>query len=120
MPGSTTQISYNPINQTINYIANIPNKGYFSVGYGTSMYNTDMIVWFAMGATSSQSDLYSTSHDKPKTLTPNSYVTTFVVQAASTQFYSSRTLVASGKDTYNIPLDSVIKMIYAYDPKSSK
>ncbi len=90
--GSITEIYYNPTNQTINYVATIPNGGYFSVGYGTNMLKADMLLWFASGADSSQLQLWSETMDMPDILDTNSYVTSFVPLGSSTQFFTSRYL----------------------------
>ena len=59
MDGCSTDIYYNPANQTINYIVTMPNGGYFALGYGTNMLKTDMVAWLASGTESSQIQMYS-------------------------------------------------------------
>ena len=103
--GAATDIYYNPINQTINYVTTIPDGGYFAVGYGTNMLKTDMVVWFASASNSSQLQLYSPTMDMPEILATNSYVTSFVSLIETTQFFTSRTLIPTQEDTYVIPLD---------------
>jgi hypothetical protein len=78
MDGASTDIYYNPSNQTINYVVTIPDGGYFAVGYGTNMLKTDMVVWFSSGSNSSQLQLYSLTAGRPEVLSTNSYVTSFV------------------------------------------
>ena len=92
MDGSSTNIFYNPTNQTINYVVTIPDGGYFAVGYGTNMLKTDMVLWLASGSNSSQLQLYSETADMPEILSSNSYVTSFEPLIATTQFVTSRFL----------------------------
>ena len=83
----------------------MPQTSYLAFGYGDSMTDTDMVSWIANGAFSAQTDLYSTGHHTPATVT-NSYVTDIAdPSAANVVFTSTRTLTPTGGDTYVIPLD---------------
>lgn len=44
----------------------IPNNSWFSIGFGASMTNTDMIAWFANDKVGLTKDYWSTSHDDPE------------------------------------------------------
>lgn len=43
-------------------IADIPNDSWFAIGFGTSMTNTDMIVWFAKQGQGAIRDLWSSGY----------------------------------------------------------
>jgi hypothetical protein len=81
--GAVSYITYNTTTKQIQYISTVPKNSYLSFGYGTSMSKTDMVVWEANGASSTQIDVYSTSHNTPSTVT-NTYTTTFTFDTVST------------------------------------
>ena len=81
--GAVSYITYNTTTNQIQYISTVPKNSYLSFGYGTSMSKVDMVVWEANGASSTQIDVYSTSHNTPATV-PNQYQTTFTFDAVST------------------------------------
>ena len=81
--GAVSYITYNTTTNQIQYISTVPKNSYLSFGYGTSMSKVDMVVWEANGASSTQIDVYSTSHNTPGTV-PNQYQTTFTFDAVST------------------------------------
>ena len=50
--GATIEIYYDKVMDTLVYEANVPFGSYVSVGYGSSMTNTDMCFWSANGVSS--------------------------------------------------------------------
>jgi len=43
----------------------MPNNSWFSIGFGATMKNTDMIAWFADNKVGLTKDYWSTSHKDP-------------------------------------------------------
>lgn len=89
------------------------------------MKNTDYVVWqsveddeLAPDAYTSQIDCWSDYNHHPPTNPINSYETTWTksLDAGVNTFTSYRGLQATKFNTYQIPLDTNIKMIYAYSP----
>ena len=115
--GATLRINYDPdaFGQNILYTAKVPNGSYLSVGYGTSMFNTDMILWSANGASSKQQDMYSTGHYNPSYSSKrNAYTTKFTYDDTFTFFESSRPLAKTSPGTYVIPVGQEFNMIFAF------
>lgn len=67
-----------------------------------------------------QLDMYSSGNSHPQTNQVNTYTTTVTQDLTSNMnvFVSYRALEATGDDTYTIPLDQNIKMVYAFLPTS--
>ena len=61
---------------TVSFQVVVPNNNYFSIGFGSTMRSTDMVVWMANGYQSQTIDLWSTGHDKPLTDGQQDYNTT--------------------------------------------
>jgi hypothetical protein len=89
------------------------------MGYGSSMTDTDMVAWIADGSTSYQEDMYSVT-EQPPTKLINSYTTSFVVQDTYVLFTTTRGMIATVDDTYDIPLDTQFSMVYAFLPGVTK
>lgn len=56
----TVQVKYNIELERIELIVVIPDNMYFSIGFGNSMLDCDMIAWHAKGAESTVVDYWST------------------------------------------------------------
>ena len=54
-----------PTNYSVRFTVVIPFNNYFAIGYGLTMFNTDMVIWEANGANSTALDLYSTGEVAP-------------------------------------------------------
>ena len=71
------------LNTTLNqftFITTVPNNNWFSLGFGPTMTNTDMILWQANGATGSRtSDMWSRSQSTPVNDTIQNIKSTYVV-----------------------------------------
>jgi len=52
---------------TVSFRTVMPDNDYFAIGFGSSMTNTDMILWQSNGANSKATDLWSTGHSTPTT-----------------------------------------------------
>jgi hypothetical protein len=94
------------------------------IGYGSSMYNTDEVLW-AAGADASSStvyDTYSTSDTRPTEDTTNLYTTaTPVLTNGFIVFTSTRPLTPPASDTnsFTITLGTSNDMIWAYNDYNS-
>ena len=64
---SFLEYSWEPETKMVTFVATVPNNNYFAIGFGTSMRNTDMILWQAIGEKSVTTDLWSTSYGRPAT-----------------------------------------------------
>lgn len=124
--GSSVEISYDTESEQIKYLANVKFGTYLSLGYGSSMKDTDYIVWQSIAddevdpeEQTSQIDCYSVANHHPVTNAVNTYSTTISKSefAELNTFVSYRPLEATGQNTYSIPLDSNIKMVYAFNPQ---
>ena len=58
------------------FLADIPNNSWLSIGFGTSMSNTDMIAWFAKDGRGAIRDLWSTGYGQPGTDTSDNLIST--------------------------------------------
>jgi hypothetical protein len=58
--------------------------------------------------------MYATTEARPAILAVNAYTTTFEDQISSVVFTSTRSMVATGDETYSIPLEQVFDMVYAF------
>ena len=61
---------------TVSFQVVVPNNNYFSIGFGSTMWSTDMVVWMANGYQSQTIDLWSTGDWKPLTDGQQDYNTT--------------------------------------------
>lgn len=82
------------------------------------MTNTDMVSWHANGHSSFQKDLWSTEQDTPHTNAKNNYVTSFEHLGNRVRFVSSRALETGEVNSFVIPVDQTIEMVYAFLPGS--
>lgn len=78
--------------QTVRFSVVMPNNEYFGIGFGSTMYNCDMVVWFANGQNSQAVDLYSYDHGTPRTDSQQDYKTSFTVSGSTVTFTSDRLL----------------------------
>ena len=66
----TMEVAYIPADddeeERMQFFVTMPDKMYFSIGFGGSMRNTDMIAWQADGRNSKVVDYWSTSRDTPE------------------------------------------------------
>jgi len=66
LANSLLTIKLNTTTNQFKFTATVPNNNYLSIGFGSSMTNTDMILWQANGATSSRtSDMWSLTYQIP-------------------------------------------------------
>ena len=52
---------------TVSFYVIVPNNQYFAIGFGSSMFGADMVMWQANGNSSKAVDLYSTGESTPST-----------------------------------------------------
>lgn len=112
----------------IYFIARVLENSYIALGYGSSMTNTDMVVWVADGESSYQTENWAIGHDLPATDSINVYSTTFILDGDTgyVNFTSVRaadpykdsenggSLGASATEAYIIPIDQSFDTIYAW------
>jgi len=95
--------SYDSATNSVVYDVCVNANTYLSIGYGSSMTNTDMVYWGANGASSQVLDLWSTGHSTPSTDNPSAYTSTFTVNSdGSVQFKSTRPLNPGTNKAYVI------------------
>jgi len=56
---------YDSQSQELVFRADLPNNSWLSIGFGSSMTNTDMIGWFASSKRGSVKDFWSTENSTP-------------------------------------------------------
>ena len=59
------QVTWDLATSTAQFVASVPVDNYFSIGFGSNMYNTDMILWQNSASSAKTTDLWSTSHARP-------------------------------------------------------
>ena len=96
VPNGTLDFSYDVATAKIVLKAHIKAGSYIAFGWGSTMSNTDMVIWQANGGTSTQLDLYSTGYSTPSTDGVNTYTTTFTDNGAYVDFVSKRSLNGNG------------------------
>ena len=114
--GSTLEVGYS--DDTVTYIAKVLPSTWIGIGYGSSMTNTDEVIW-AAGADVSLStvyDTYSTTDARPAEDSTNLYTTaTPVLTNGFIVFTSTRPLTPPTSDTnsFTITLGTSNDMIWA-------
>ena len=71
--GSTLSMSYDSTTEMVNYKATLIDNSYLGLGYGSSMTDTDMVIFSADGASSTVYPVYSTTEEKPSNQTGACY-----------------------------------------------
>lgn len=100
----------------VTFVATVPNNNYFAIGFGTSMRNTDMILWQAIGEKSVTTDLWSTGHGRPATDSNQNLDSSFMVSpdGKTVKFTTKRFLNTNDSQDFVIPTNQDVDMIYAY------
>jgi len=70
---------YNSVTEEVTFIATLPELSYLGIGFGTSMKNTEYIIWLANGINSQQLRSHSDDSGAPTPLEDNFYQTDFEV-----------------------------------------
>jgi len=102
--GFSVDFSLDTAKKEITLVARVPDNTYLSVGWGETMYETDMIVWQATKKGES-SDLLSLDHSTPKIDESQDYKTTMKKYKGGKKFTSVRSL-----DTGDTEQDRVIDL----------
>jgi hypothetical protein len=92
-----------PTPDTIRFQVVVPNGQYFSIGFGKTMTNCDMVIWEANGMNSKALDLWSTGRSVPMTDPSQDYTTTFDYNGTHVTFTSTRKLNTGDRYDYVIP-----------------
>lgn len=118
------EFSYDQKINTVNFKAELPQNTWFSVGFGPTMFNTDMILMQAFSTVSKSaiSDMWSTkestpAYDKLDNLT-NKNIT---VDSRGMQIFSFSRKLDTGdvSQDFVIPLDRELTMCYAINYKQA-
>eukprot|EP00347_Sterkiella_histriomuscorum_P007376 403349177 len=99
---------------TARFQATVPNNQYFSIGFGKTMTNCDMVLWQAQQASSKVQDMYSRGRYQPDIDSKNNYVTNFTYNNTHTVFTSDRLLSTGDSLDYIIPYNNSMIMNFAY------
>ena len=102
----------------------MPDNAYFSIGFGDSMYNTDMLAWFSDNGTGSVVDYYSEGEFTPsEDITQNfseGLANAFDSTTKRMTFVTRRPLDTSDLDgDFVVKLNTAMPMIWAYQSKRS-
>jgi hypothetical protein len=108
-------LSWDQLTSKLQMVVDVPSNQYFSIGFGASMVDTDMIVWQTPSSGPSTTDLWSTSNGKPSTDAQQDVTTTAVTinSDKSVHFTSERPLDTGDQQDFLVPLDTDIAMCYA-------
>ena len=68
-------IYYDSDNDVVNFTAEVLNNSYFAVGFGDSMFDTNMIYWLENPDTTEWQELYSTEEGHPPPVTETCFST---------------------------------------------
>ena len=99
----------------VNYIADIPNKSYLGLGYGTSMINTDMYIWQENSSGNINYQAYTTRQETPVQYSGDCYTLNSVVEdTSSVSFSLSRPLDCNLDKSYVIPLGESFDIVNAW------
>jgi len=118
--GSTLHMSYDNSTETVNYVANLINQSYLGLGYGSSMTDTDMVIFSADDDKSTVYPVYSTTEEKPKNQTGSCYAdpTVTVLDSGDVQIETSRPLDCDLENFYVITLGAEFPVINAWQTGS--
>ena len=116
-------LSASATHDAITYVAHVAKESWMGIGYGTSMTQTDEVMW-AAGAdvkNSSVYDVFSVGPGFPSVDTDNLYTTTMVENGDFIDFTSTRPLTPPSSDpkSFSITLDHEIDMIWAHGSYAS-
>lgn len=73
---SIMEVGYLSSENVVKFDVTVKANSYFAIGYGPSMFDTDMVMWTADGSNSKTTDLWSTSHARPSTDSQQDYTST--------------------------------------------
>ena len=110
-------MTYDSSTKLVNYQVVVPDNSYLGLGYGTSMTDTDMVIFQANGESSMVEWAYSTGHSTP---TPNTG-TCYTLESQSLNSTSdrvtmevSRPLECAGENSFVIPLGTSFDIVNAW------
>jgi len=119
--GSSISVYYNSTTALLNIEAKIKAGTYAGWGWGSSMTNTEMVIFSANGAQSSVDNRYATAHATPADypIVDGCYTSSWAETADGfVQFTVTRPLDCNIASTYVIPTDVAIPAISAWNPSS--
>ena len=92
---------------TARFTATVPNNQYFSIGFGKTMTNCDMVLWQANGNSSLITDLWSTGRSTPARDPIQNYASNFTFNGTHVEFSSDRNLTTNDTRDTVIPYVSI-------------
>lgn len=120
----TIDSCYDDQEEDLVFQVSMPDNAYFSIGFGDSMYNTDMLAWFSDNGTGSVVDYYSEGEYTPsEDITQNfseGLANAFDSTMKRMTFVTRRPLDTSDLDgDFVVKLNTAMPMIWAYQSKRS-
>lgn len=109
---------YNPDTLLINLNARVSDGSYAGFGWGSSMVNTEMVIFSADGTSSSVGNYYSTTEDTPQPYptVDSCYTTSISPGTGFVVFNVTRPLDCGIANTYVVQLDTNFTVINAWNP----
>ena len=123
--GSSLAIEWDSANNQVQFWATVTENSFLGLGFGTSMTDTEMIVWSANNSLSYVNTYYSTGNVQPDVLTydPACYSNQFnyYLSGKYVKFYSTRSLECTPDNPehpqgYVIQLNQDTDFIYSFSP----
>ena len=116
---------YDKAAQALVFRAEVPDNSWFSIGFGNSMKNTDMITWFVDNETGRTVDYWSTDREKPKEDVNQNLQDVFAPsynRATGKMTFRTRRSLDTGDSAqdYLVPINESMPMIYAYKKGNSR
>lgn len=81
-----------------------PQNSYFAIGFGSTMYGADVILWQASGASSGALNLYSSGEVTPVVDSVQNLKTTFTQNSSHVVFTTLRNLTTGDSKDFVIPM----------------
>jgi len=112
-------LQYDAATHEILFITTQPDNTWLGILLGSkSMVNTEAIVFFASGGTSTAKNYYSTGEKEPGIATPQSVTTTIDSQTGKVKMTTRRPLDPGHTRQFVIPLDTEVTMGVAWNDGS--
>jgi len=112
-------VFYDQTNELVNIEATLVDSSYAGWGWGSSMKETEMVI-FSANADSSTALTYYSVQEGPPTLEPtlqSCYTTSYTVNTDGTIFFkATRPLDCGVTDSYVVKLDEELSLISAWNP----
>ena len=108
------EIIYLMKTEELQFKVNMRNNSWIALGFGESMFNTDMMGWHALGENSYTADYWATRNGTPGWDSNNDLNTTHVVEPdGRVTFTTTRKLDTGDNQDFAIKLEEPTKMLWA-------